>query len=277
MESKRQDREDMRIIKRESEDRRRILNPDFRIFANSSHCANAPECLERFSISQDVSNSLIDIKWIDAKNDINKIDHYQLCYDDENNSIIICKPEELFFKPVSSDSEFIMRLRGTDVPPRCIYSMKICAVNGAGPGEWSNTTVARFSGRPMKPQEPSLSTVSLTQIEVAVKRLSKREECRSPVTICRVQYVEEKNENDRCWSSKTFHLETQKDALPIMKLVLDELKPKTCYLVRVTMANKFGESDPSCNREITTTYPVPGPPHNVRTSRKRTCKEVKVC
>ena len=265
-------------IKKESEHiNTRIMNPDLGIYVNPSHHANVPECVERPSIALDRSKHLLNIKWVDTKNDMEEIDRYEICYDDENNHICCYKPKEIYFKSVSHGSEFVLKLGEPLVCPGRMYNMKVRGVNGAGPGDWSEAFLIRFlQGPPVRPQEPSLSAVSPTQIAVAVQMLSVKDECGSPVTSCRIEFTEVDDENATSWSSRTFFTEAQSDSLHVKKFILDGLKPCTLYGVRVVMINEIGESPCSFTKHIRTDCLVPGPPHNVRVSSKRKCKEIKV-
>ena len=265
-------------IKKESERiKTGIMNPDLGSYVNPSHHANVPECVERPSIALDQSKRLLDIKWVDTKNDMEEIDRYEVCYDDENNSICSFKPKKVFSKSVSHGSEFAVKLGEPLVYPGRMYNMKVRGVNGAGPGDWSEAFLFRFlQSPPAKPQEPSLSAVSPTQIAVAVQMLSVKDECGSPVTSCRIEYTEVDNENATSWNSETFCAEAQSDTLHVKKFTLDGLKPYKRYGVRVVMINEIGESPCSFTKHACTDCLVPGPPINVRISSKRTCKEVKV-
>lgn len=147
-----------------------------------------------------------------------------------------------------------------------LYTVQVHAVNGRGPGDWSDPVVFRFKEcPPNRPCKPTLSIQSSSEILVTINRPPEKDENGSPITCCIVEYTKMAGNNACGW--KVFKAPIKKWDEDVFKVSIRALTPDTNYYVRVKMANAAGESEPSEKGEASTDL-IPGPPQLVHVGRK---------
>ena len=260
-------------IRRENQEVRNIVqHAEAGIYINPH--VSRPKAVENFRVSAIPEGDLVEVKWTDQGNKINKIDRYELQFDDETSKTIPISSSKI----TAVDSMYSMRLGEPHLKAGSIYTIKLRAVSGSGPGEWSEVLTFRFkSGSPSRPKKPKLFVISPTEVRVEVNKLSADHERGSPVTHCEVQYleVEENNEIACEWTSLKVALKGRAEPTDIKKFVIGQLKPHTKYKFRVKMINTCGTSNASEANVVITECLIPGPPQNVRISSKRTSNTLK--
>lgn len=256
------------LIQDSKETRRVITHPKAGIYENPQGHKASPHPVKKPSVYLDQTQELMILKWEDRKNDINNTSYYEVSYkDDKRDGILAFKPENIISGSFSWGSKFTLRLGEPVVRTGNQYNVMVRAVNGAGPGEWSEACTIRFyTCPPDKPQAPFLTVLSATEILVEVKELSSEEEHGSRVTRCIIEYTDLDEENAAGWNSLKCTLRNKN---VLLRRKLNALRPHTLYRVRVRMVNEIGTSPPSDSRRARTKYLVPGPPTNVRITNKQ--------
>ena len=61
-------------------------------------------------------------------------------YDDEKDTIVPNLPYDV----ISGTSSFVLKTGPPQIHPGNIYNIRVCAVNGAGPGKWSDDYIISF-------------------------------------------------------------------------------------------------------------------------------------
>ncbi len=254
---------------------RTILNPNEGVYLpNCNVVGPRPYQVEKPEVDLDDSGDLMVVKWVDNTNPKEEItvNGYEICYNDENTELVSITPE-LGRLPESSNT-FQVKLGPPRIELGNVYTVKVRGKNGSGAGKWSNSVIFRFkTGPPNKPIKPTVTVMSPTEIQIAIK-LVKREENGSDITKCKVEYAEGIDGDSTSWTS--LECSIKKRSEPDVKLKIESLKPDTTYKFRVRMINSAGESDPSNSREVITSQLIPGPPQNLRISSKRRDMSIKL-
>lgn len=221
------------------------------------------------------SGDLKVVEWKDDKNSIRSIDRYEVEYDEEHEQSYPVTADKCILK--ENSNTFLVRFGSPKVKPGNMYTVKIRAVNGSGPGEWSNPKLFRFkTGPPNKPKKPTIIVMSPTEVLIRTRRLKEKDENGSKVVSCTVEYTKDINEdsNELTWDKSKLSLK-QKTTTEI-ELNIGSLRPDTRYRFRIKMINESGESAPSDSTSVITTQLIPGPPQGLRISSKRKDTTVKL-
>lgn len=126
------------------------------------------------------------------------------------------------------------------VEPGNLYTMKVRAINGGGPGEWSEEIVAQFK-KPL-PQKPEISKLVMwsTMAKITTKVAEKICSTQSPTVCWEIGYA---CDTDGKWLTLTHNKnETGED---FHHFLVDGLLPKRKYFFRMKAKNKEGWSVPS--------------------------------
>ncbi len=260
-------KEDLRVGNQKLQNK--IHHPGDGVYIPQGYCR--PIEVSNVSIVIVPEGDLMEVCWEDWKNDSKSVDNYELYFEETSRKILISSSER-------KNGCCTVRVGPPAVEAGEIYSIKVRAVNGSGPSEWSKPISIRFNnGPPSRPQKPQVVIESATQISFSVKKLLPKEEGGSEVTQCEFQYMEvcESNENECYWESKILKLKKQTESV-VHEFCIGSLKQNTTYRYRIRMINSCGTSDPSEIGEFITRYLIPGTPQNVRLSRNRTSDCLKV-
>ena len=209
----------------------------------------------------DVEGDQMIISWDDPNNYQESVDGYEVRYDDVHNFIL----------PVPTNKYKSISLGSPKVTPGKVYTIQVRAINGRGPGEWSEHTIARFkTGPPNKPDKPSVK-VGTTSAKVTVI-IPEPEKCNgAPVNKAIVEYCE--TDNSCQWNSREKAV-CNYDNMVVFEI--EELPANTIHLFRIKLANEFGKSQPSEPVQIQTQVPIPGVPTEVRQSTYYTSSLLKI-
>lgn len=248
-----------------------VINPKQGVYLPNRRASRQRPCkIERPQVyleADDNAEDLMVVKWTDDKHKERAIERYEVRYDDENEQVIHATVEECMTCDIPN--EFQIKFGSPKIKPGNLYTIQVCGVNGAGPGEWSDAVLFRFkTGPPNKPKKPSVLILSPTEVSVTVKRLAEDDENGSHVAYCKVEYTDG---YDHDWK----HLEARLTDQDV-KIAIHNLTPNTAYKFRTRMINNSRESVPSDSITIVTTQLIPGPPQNLRISTKRTDTSIKL-
>jgi len=234
-----------------------------------------PHAVKRLNVALVPEGDLAEISWIDDENACGSVVRYELYFDDETGKNLPL----LASKITARGKECSVRLGDPLIVAGNVYTIKLRAVNGSGPGEWSESASFRFkTGPPAQPKKPVITVTSTTEVKIEVQKLKPNEERGSPVTHCVIEYVEMKEDNEiECqWKASTLALKRKSQDADSHNFNVGSLKPNTKYRFRVKMQNCNGTSAASEFYEIITDCLIPGPPQNVRISSKRLPTALKV-
>ena len=225
-------------------------------------------------LESDDSGDLMVVQWKDDENCDSSIIRYEISYDEEDEQVFPTTAEECTMP--DSPGVFCVKFGPPKVKPGKLYSVKIRAVNGAGPGKYCKPIIFRFkTGPPNQPKQPTVLVLSPTEVLITAKRLSERDENGSDVTRCIVEYTQDNMQsNEHTWQSLKSSIK-QRSRMEI-KLKIGSLEPNTIYRFRIKMVNGSGESAPSPPVSVETTQLIPGPPQDLRVSSKRTDTAIKL-
>ena len=192
----------------------------------------------------------------------------------KNGFILHGTPEECRTKGDSAYS-FTIKLGGPKVFPGELYTIQVRAVNSHGPSEWSEEVVFRFSKcPPERPMIPVLKDTTPTRVTVIIE-LPMEMHVISPVHSCAVEYVSVNDVKAQKWQRSTRDIKFN-DIGESVTMTIESLRPETKYTFRVIMINENGESQPSDEISTSTPQLIPGVPHDLRFSNKRTDKILKI-
>ena len=216
---------------------------------------------------------LVEISWVD-QNVAWAIDYLELYFDDETRKILRLSAAQI----ACSGKKYSIRIGEPHVDPGKLYTFKVRAVNGSGPGEWCESFSFRYkTGPPARPKKPNIIMTSTTEVRFKVKKLNPQEEHGSPVTHCVVEYAEMEEDNEIEWRVlPPVPLKGQSQDSDTYNFNVHSLKPNTAYRFRIIMRNGSGDSVASESKEVITDCLIPGPPHNVQISSKRSATALKV-
>lgn len=203
----------------------------------------------------------MEVKWTDDKNPKDTIEHYEIRYDDESGVI------------TGSPGTFSIKVGPPKIKLGNVYTVQVRGTNGAGPGKWSEPTIFKFkAGHPNKPDKPTATVLSSTEIIIMANKPSPKDENGSSVTHCKVEFVQKINYNKPVWDTIEYPISKRS----VTKFNIKSLKPDTTYCFRIIMKNASGDSPPSHPLEVETTQPIPGPPLNLRISSNCTTTSIKI-
>ena len=203
----------------------------------------------------DIEGKQMIISWEDDDNPPGSIFKYEMRLDDSTNSII----------PTDDANCKCLSIGPPKVEPGVVYTIQVRGINGRGPGEWSDATIARYkTGLPNKPKKPKVTPgYNDATIDVLVPGI--KETNGAPVSQIIVQYCEYDNSSE--WTLKSFCIEDEQQGLQHSRAVtVPNLSPYTRYFFRIVLVNEYGESAPSESADATTNIPIPGKPTEVRRS-----------
>ena len=245
------------------------LNPDAGVYTGGSGTA-VPAKIEKPSVELD--RDLMVVSWRDEANSGVGVTHYEVQYDDERGETLRKKASKL---RTSEEHCYRVKLGTPRVTPGHLYTVQICAINGEGPGEWSEGTTFWFKqGPPSPPHKPTLSYPSPTEIALTVKKQSEGAETDCPVTRYLVEYVDLQDDSNNSWI--TAEHEVVSDDEQYIQL-LTKLKPGKTNYIRIRAVNAVGKTSRPCERQLArTTQPIPGKPQRVRISRYRKATLIKI-
>ena len=260
-------------VKRENQEvRNTVYHSKAGVYLNPK--GSRPKVVTDLKASLVPEGDLVEISWVD-ENVVGDIDHYELCFDDGTEKLLPLQANEID----AQGEKYFVRIGEPHVVPGNLYTFKLRAVNGSGPGKFGESFSFRFkTGPPARPTKPNVIVTSTTEVKIEVKKLTPQEEHGSSVTHCVVEYTEMKADNEiECqWKALTVMLKKRSQDLDTHNLNIGTLKPNTTYRFRVKMRNDSGDSAASESKEIITDCLIPGPPQNVRISIKRLATVLKV-
>uniref|UniRef100_A0A1X7TDR2 Fibronectin type-III domain-containing protein n=1 Tax=Amphimedon queenslandica TaxID=400682 RepID=A0A1X7TDR2_AMPQE len=200
----------------------------------------------------DIEGNQMIISWEDNDNSSGSVEMYEVLLDDSTDDMI----------PVGPDYNKIS-IGPPRIEPGKIYNIQVRAINGNGPGEWSEQTIARFKTTP--PNRPDAPKVvpGYNDARVFTKVPEIEESNGDPVHQIIVEYCE--YDNSSKWYTRHFPVKEQPSTLTSK---IRGLSPDSRYSIRVTLVNESGNSAPSEAVNVWTQIPVPGKPINVRQSSK---------
>ena len=265
-------------VKRENQEvRNTVYHSKAGVYLNPK--GSRPKVVTDLKASLIREGDLVEISWVDEnvvdENVVGEIDHYELCFDDGTEKILPLPAKEINTR----GKKYFVRIGEPHVVPGNLYTFKLRAVNGSGPGNFGKSFSFRFkTGSPARPKKPNVIVTSTTEVRIEVKKLTPQEEHGSPVTHCVVEYTEMKEYNEvECqWTALTVVLKKRSQDLDTHNFSISSLKPNTTYRFRVKMRNESGDGVASESKEVITDCLIPGPPQNVRISRKRLATVLKV-
>ena len=190
--------------------------------------------------------------------------HYELEYDQQNGA---------YFQIDKSLNGCLLDSAKILFPSKFSYEIRMRAVNGTGPGEWSDWAVGKFTVLPSPPRKPlAIHVYSSTSVVLVVEKPP--EEVRvKPVTHYVVNY-HEVGENQ--YTTKIFDI-TELEALSLQvkdtfKLNLDwniDATSMPIYNVKLSLRNADGDSLPFQDYTRTGTI-SPGKPVGLKVALKTT-------
>uniref|UniRef100_A0A1X7U444 Fibronectin type-III domain-containing protein n=1 Tax=Amphimedon queenslandica TaxID=400682 RepID=A0A1X7U444_AMPQE len=211
----------------------------------------------------DIEGEMMVVSWKDSNNSPGSLVMYEVRIDDSKNVIFPCSLQYMNSLCIGPPK----------LEPAMIYTIQVRGVNGRGPGEWSEKTIARFKMAPPKrPDKPGVIP-SYTDAKISVRIPGLKEANGTPVEKITVQYCEYDNSGN--WEAETLTI-PKKESQHIHEFVMHDLSPNTRYFFRVILINETGESVPSESVDITTDVPIPGEPTNIRPSSYFTSDMIKI-
>ena len=219
-----------------------IRNPQGGIYELDSECQNEPEKVKKPTVKE-VKPGVLHVYWKEIS-----ADYYELEYDIENGKHLKFESTECMLD--SSQLRF---------PNNISYKIRVCGVNGRGPGDWSETTVGTFTVLPKQPHKPIAVYVnSSTSITLVVKKPGEREGAK-PVTHFVVEFHTETN---REMTRKVFSIDNLEmvpiNGMDAFKIDLNCGAAST-YFVQISHRNQDGDSLP-CEDTIIIDKIPPGEP-----------------
>lgn len=208
----------------------------------------------------DIEGDQMIISWNDPNNHTRSLSGYELRYDDIRGLIL----------PVAADCKSYS-LGYPKVTPGKLYTIQVRAVNGKGPGPWSENAIARFkTGPPNKPKQPTVS-VDVTSVTVSIL-IPEPDKCNGAyIKEAIVEYCELENSSQWISSEKSV---SKNDAIATFKIT--GLPANTLHLFRVKLVNEFGTSQPSNSVKLRTQIPIPGVATEIRQSTFCTSSLLKI-
>ena len=133
-------------------------------------------------------------------------------------------------------------------PSKFHYDIRVRGVNKkGGPGEWSKSTVDKFTILPQQPRKPlAIHANSSTSVTMVVEKPAEEEEVK-PVTHFVVEYYKDEETE---WTKKDFAI-SELETLTLQERCALKINLDWCvdtahtYCVRISLRNEDGESLPS--------------------------------
>ena len=205
-------------------------NPQNGLYQLQPHAVQtAPKKVEIHTV-QECRPGVLHVSWNETKSD-----YYELQYDGQTGNS----------KKVSS-TECLLDSMQLNFPSTMFYSIRVRAVNGCGPGDWSETMTGPFTILPEQPQKPlTVHVNSSSCVSLLVEKPTEREGSK-PVTEFVVQYHTHESTK---WT---------KDIFPVEKLQTISIKKRNAlkidlkwniditpaYHVQISHRNEDGDSLP---------------------------------
>ena len=232
-------------------------NPYAGIYAQIGTAMKAPGKVDKPVV--ECEGGLMHVQWTDKSNPQGSLEYYEVQFDEGAGFSTQLSPK-------STGCTFDQQT----LKPGHSYSIRVRGVNGRGPGEWSESTVCRFRKcPPEQPQPPSnrIDSPTSATVFVAMPELDSNED---PVTNIVVEYCDG---NSTEWCKR---YSTADRTRSINEVNLNTLAPDTTYQFRAKLRNRCGISPPSAATVVQTKVAVPGEPHGLRVSSKRTDEMIKI-
>ena len=148
-------------------------------------------------------------------------------------------------------------------PSKFDYDIRVRGVNEkGGPGEWSESTVGKFTILPQQPRKPlAIHANSSTSVTLVVEKPAEEEEVK-PVTHFVVEYYKDEETE---WTKKVFAI-SELEAMTLQERCVLKINLDWCvdtahtYCVRVCVRNEDGQSLPSQQDRCKTNQIPPGEP-----------------
>lgn len=172
-----------------------------------------------------------DVSW-DRTED--KIVAYEVMYDTSKRQFLSYEGSQF------ENKEFCtVKITWPQVEPGNLYAMKVRAINGGGPGEWSKEQLAQLS-KPI-PQQPRISQVILwsTMAKIITNVVELICTTQSPITCWEISYA---TDTQGEWTTFILDYKPGKDSY---KFMVHSLLPDNKYFFRIKAMNKEGWSVPS--------------------------------
>lgn len=146
------------IIQESKKARRNSSNPEDGLFIGIQ--ATTPDKVHVQNVKAVADGELLRVSWIDIQNELDNITGYELEYD---------QTHELTVRVYKSHSRVLQQaarrwqvtLGKPKVLPGKVYSIRVRAFNGRGPGEWSEPRVCALPQPPPTPSNPALTQESV--------------------------------------------------------------------------------------------------------------------
>ena len=215
----------------------------------------------------DIEDKQMIVSWEDDDNPPDSILKYEMSLEDSTNYIII---------PIDDVKYKCISIGPPKVAPGVVYTIQIRGINGRGPGEWSDATIARYKTAPPNRHEKPKVTPGYTDATIHVLVPGFKEANGAPVSHIMVRYCEIcVYSNSTTWTFCIFCIE-QQESQHSHTVTVPDLSPYTRYLFCIVLVNEYGRSAPSESAEATTNIPIPGKPTNIRQSSYYTSSVLKI-
>ena len=166
-----------------------VYHPEVGLYLNPKGCR--PKAVTNLKVSLVQEGDLEEISWVNETVS-SAIDYFELYFDDETRKTLSLPVAKL----AVLGKKYSIRIGEPQVMPGNMYTIKLQAADGSGPGKWCDSFSFRFkTGPPARPKMPNIVT-STTEVRFEVKKLDPREEHGSPVTHCVVEHMEIKEDDE---------------------------------------------------------------------------------
>ena len=222
-------------------------NPQAGLYPLDSADRSKPEKVEKLLVKED-SPGVLHACW----NSVADVEYYEMEYDQQNGK----------YFTVNSTNCLIDTAR-IHFPSKFHYDICVRGVNKkGGPGEWSESTVGKFTILPQQPRKPlAIHANSSTSVTLVVEKPAEEEEVK-PVTHFVVEYYKDEETE---WTKKVFAI-SELEAMTLQERCVLKINLDWCvdtahtYCVRVSLKNEDGRSPPSQQDSFKTDQIPPGEP-----------------
>ena len=156
-------------------------NPQAGYYKLDSKDSSVPEIVRNVSVKED-SPGVLRVSWTGVAGDRK----YELEYDQQNEGYHTYEVMQENQHCVTH--ECLLERTKIGFPNKCSYSIRIRGVNGKGPGEWSESTVGKFTILPSPPQKPLAILINSSNCVTLVVKKPPEEKDVKPVTHYVVEY-----------------------------------------------------------------------------------------
>ena len=234
-------------------------NPQAGFYPISEGTCSKPGQVEKPLVKED-SPGVLHVCW----RSVEDVEYYEVEYDQQNGIAVKAESTKcLFYKA------------HIWFPSKFDYDIRVRGVNEkGGPGEWSESTVGKFTILPQQPRKPlAIHANSSNSITLAVEKPAEEEEVK-PVT----HFVVEYNKDEETERTKKVFAISELEPLTLhgrcaLKINLDWcVDTAHTYCAKVSLRNEDGQSLPSHQHRCKTDQIPPGEPVGLTVVYKGTRK-----